>query len=121
MRRTARWSARVRCARIHRSLNTRAQAVRMTRRISRARCRDAYASIIDGAKGESMMPRHAHTVLIALATVATLAAQVPAGWKMRVDRSASAADPDGSGAMTFTTAGAGFHAVNPKASVYWNP
>ncbi len=68
-----------------------------------------------------MMLRQAHIALIALATAAALTAQVPAGWKMRVDRSASAADPDGTGPMTFTTSGAGFHAVNPRASVYWKP
>src|SRR5580658_1016639 len=67
------------------------------------------------------MLRRIHIALIAFATAAALTAQVPAGWKVRVDRSASAADPDGSGAMTFTTSGGGFHAVNPKASVYWNP
>jgi hypothetical protein len=67
------------------------------------------------------MLRHVHIALIALATAAALTAQVPGGWKMRVDRSASAADPDGSGPMSFSTSGAGFHALNPKASVYWNP
>ncbi len=66
------------------------------------------------------MPRHARFALIALAAVAAFA-QVPSGWKMRVDRSTSASDPDGTGPMTFTTSGAGFHAVNPRASVYWNP
>lgn len=50
-----------------------------------------------------------------------LCAQAPKGWKMRVDRSTSASDPDASGAIQFTTSGSGFHAVNPQAAVYWNP
>src|ERR1700761_3383541 len=65
------------------------------------------------------MLRHARFALIALAAVAAFA-QVPSGWKMRVDRSTSAADPDGSGAMSFTISGSGYHALNPRASVYWN-
>ena len=40
---------------------------------------------------------------------------------MRVDKSTSASDPDGSGNITFVTSGAGFHATNPTAAVYWNP
>lgn len=40
---------------------------------------------------------------------------------MRVDRSTSASDPDGSGNISFVTAGSGFHATNPQAAVYWNP
>src|SRR3954463_12707213 len=63
-------------------------------------------------------------ILAAAAVVAsaTLAAQgVPAGWKMRVDRSTSAQDPDAAGTIKFVTMGAGFHATNPQAAVYWNP
>ena len=40
---------------------------------------------------------------------------------MRVDHSQSASDPDGPGDIKFVTMGAGFHASNPQASVYWNP
>jgi hypothetical protein len=50
-----------------------------------------------------------------------LLAQTPAGWKMRVDRSTSASDPDAFGSIKFVTIGAGFHATNPQAAVYWNP
>ena len=35
--------------------------------------------------------------MLGLAVVATMFAQAPKGWKMRVDRSASASDPDGAG------------------------
>jgi hypothetical protein len=58
---------------------------------------------------------------LALAAFAPLVAQAPQGWKMRVDRSTSASDPDAPGAIKFTTQGSGFHADNPQASVYWNP
>jgi hypothetical protein len=50
-----------------------------------------------------------------------IAAQTPAGWKQRLDRSTSASDPDASGAVRFVTMGSGFHATNPQAAVYWNP
>jgi len=61
-------------------------------------------------------------VALGSATFSTLFAQgVPAGWKMRVDRSTSAQDPDAAGAIKFVTMGKGFHATNPQAAVYWNP
>jgi len=58
---------------------------------------------------------------IALLTIAPLLAQAPKGWKMRVDRSTSASDPDAPGAIKFTQTGSTLHAVNPQAAVYWNP
>jgi hypothetical protein len=67
------------------------------------------------------MKRHVYVVALALAAVAALAAQAPKGWKMRADRSTSAADPDGSGSISFVTMGSGFHATNPQAATYWNP
>jgi hypothetical protein len=65
-----------------------------------------------------------HRVLagvLAALTVAPLLAQAPKGWKMRVDRSTSASDPDAPGTIKFVQSGAGFHATNPQAAVYWNP
>lgn len=50
-----------------------------------------------------------------------LLAQAPRGWKLRIDRSTSAADPDAAGSIKFTATPTGFHAVNPQAAVYWNP
>ncbi len=67
------------------------------------------------------MKRFVPTVLLALATLAPLAAQTPKGWKMRVDRSTAASDPDAPGEIKFVTMGSGFHATNPQAAVYWNP
>lgn len=57
---------------------------------------------------------------VALAVV-SVSAQAPAGWKVRADRSTSASDPDGAGAIKFETMGKGFHATNPQAATYFNP
>jgi hypothetical protein len=59
--------------------------------------------------------------VLAMAAFVPLVAQVPQGWKQRVDRSTSASDPDAAGDIKFVTQGSGFHATNPKAAVYWNP
>ncbi len=50
-----------------------------------------------------------------------LAAQAPKGWKMRVDRSTSASDPDAAGQIKFTQMGSTLHAITPQAAVFWNP
>src|SRR2546425_2555341 len=67
------------------------------------------------------MKRHMHVAVLALAAFAPLVAEAPKGWKVRVDRSTSASDPDAAGAIKFVTMGSGFHATNPQAAVYWNP
>ena len=67
------------------------------------------------------MKFHRHVAALLLATFVPLAAQSPTGWKVRVDRSTEASDPDASGAIKFVTMGTGFHATNPQAAVYWNP
>jgi hypothetical protein len=68
------------------------------------------------------MKRHLCVAALSLIAVASLAAQAPPpGWKMRVDRSTSASDPDAAGSIKFVTMGTGFHATNPQAAVYWNP
>ena len=68
------------------------------------------------------MKRHVCVAALMLMAVVSLAAQAPpAGWKMRVDRSTSASDPDAAGTIKFVTMGTGFHATNPQAAVYWNP
>jgi hypothetical protein len=61
------------------------------------------------------------TVLAMLVAPLVLLAQAPKGWKMRVDRSMAASDPDAPGDIKFVTSGAGFRATNPAAAVYWNP
>jgi hypothetical protein len=70
---------------------------------------------------EHEMNRHIHVAVLALVAAAALVAQTPKGWKLRVDRSTSASDPDAAGSISFVTMGSGFHATNPQAAVYWNP
>jgi hypothetical protein len=67
------------------------------------------------------MKRHVQVAVLALAVLAPLVAQAPKGWKMRVDHSTEASDPDAPGEIKFVTQGSGFHATNPAAAVYWNP
>ena len=67
------------------------------------------------------MKRHVTLVALVLLVAVPLIAQAPKGWKQRVDRSTSASDPDAAGAIKFVAMGAGFHATNPQAAVYWNP
>jgi hypothetical protein len=68
-----------------------------------------------------MRKRYVCVAALALAAIVPLAAQAPQGWKMRVDRSTAAADPDAPGDIKFVAMGAGFHATNPVAAVYWLP
>jgi hypothetical protein len=62
---------------------------------------------------------------LALATVtiasATVTAQGVAGWKVRVDASTDATDPDPAGEVKFTAIPGGFQTSNPKAAVFFNP
>jgi hypothetical protein len=67
------------------------------------------------------MKRYTCAALLTILAVVPLVAQSPKGWMVRADRSTSASDPDGAGAIKFVTMGAGFHATNPTAAVYWNP
>src|SRR5882672_9253568 len=68
-----------------------------------------------------MMKRYISAAAIALLSVVPLVAQSPKGWKVRVDESREASDPDAAGNIKFVTMGTGFHATNPQAAVYWNP
>ena len=56
---------------------------------------------------------------IAIASLIGIA-QSPTGWMVRADRSTSATDPDGAGAIKFMAMDGGFHAVNPQGAVFWN-
>ncbi|HEY1306159.1 MAG TPA: hypothetical protein VGF24_21545 [Vicinamibacterales bacterium] len=59
------------------------------------------------------------TLVVSMAV--PLAAQKPAGWKMRIDRSQSAQDPDDRKDVTFMAMGKGFHVAGGPAGVYWDP
>ena len=67
------------------------------------------------------MKHRAVIAILAVLTVVPLVAQTPKGWKMRVDRSTSASDPDAQGTIKFVQSGSGFHATNPQAAVFFNP
>jgi len=67
------------------------------------------------------MKRFTGLALVTLLAIAPAFAQAPKGWKLRTDHSSDAADPDAPGADKFSVSGAGFHAVNPMAAIYWNP
>jgi hypothetical protein len=67
------------------------------------------------------MNRHLAVAVLLLVGAGSLTAQTPKGWRVRVDRSTSASDPDAAGAVKFVTSGSGFHATNPQAAVFWNP
>src|SRR5713101_5854957 len=79
------------------------------------------AESTEGLKENHKMKCHVHVAILALVAFAPLVAQTPKGWKMRVDRSTAASDPDAPGDIKFVTMGSGFHATNPQAAVYWNP
>jgi hypothetical protein len=63
--------------------------------------------------------------VLLVALVACLAvpavAQNPAGWKVRVDRSQDARDPDDTPDLMFMGMGKGFHVKGGPAGTFWNP
>ena len=67
------------------------------------------------------MTRHILATVGALVVASAIGmAQSPEGWMVRADRSTSATDPDGAGAIKFMKMGDGFHAINPQAATFWN-
>lgn len=50
-----------------------------------------------------------------------LAAQAPDGWRVRVDRSQNAEDPDDRPDLKFVAMGKGFHATGGPAGTFWHP
>jgi hypothetical protein len=52
---------------------------------------------------------------------APLMAQAPAGWKLHLDASQNAADPDDTPSVRFMAMGTGFHVIGGPAAVLWNP
>jgi len=74
--------------------------------------------------GEARKPgteRVPDTLRRCAAFVAPLSAQVPAGLKMRVDRSTNAEDPDDRPDLKVVTAGKGFRVTGGPAGVFWMP
>lgn len=66
------------------------------------------------------MKRYVSLAVLALLAVSVVA-QTPKDWKMRIDHSANASDPDAAGDIQFVKTATGFHATNPRAAIFWNP
>jgi hypothetical protein len=72
-------------------------------------------------QGVPNMFRRLSLAVIALLLAAPLAAQAPAGYQMRVDRSTDAADPDDNPDVKVTTVPNGFRVTTGPAVVLYNP
>jgi hypothetical protein len=68
-----------------------------------------------------MMKRAAWVVLVVVCAVVGARAQAPEGWRMRIDRSTSASDPDAPGSVSLVRTATGLHATTPQAAVFWHP
>ena len=66
------------------------------------------------------MKRHVALAILTLSAIAPLIAQAPKGWKMRVDRSQSAQDPDDRPDLSFVSKGKGFHVKGGPAGTFWS-
>jgi hypothetical protein len=60
-------------------------------------------------------------MLLAVAPLQVLAAQAPAGWQMRIDRSTNAADPDDVPDVKFAVSERGFRVTTGPAVTLWHP
>ncbi len=59
---------------------------------------------------------------VLMATIAVpLVAQAPEGWKVRIDRSENAQDPDDTPDLKVVRMGKGFHVTGGPAGTFWNP
>ena len=67
------------------------------------------------------MFRRVLPVVLMASFVATIAAQTPAGWKVHIDRSTNAQDPDNKSGVMFMSMGKGFHVSGGPAGTYWHP
>lgn len=67
------------------------------------------------------MQRFVFMLVLMAFLVAPLAAQAPAGWQVRVDRSENFEDPDDVPELAVMTMGDGFHVKGGPAGVFWNP
>ncbi len=60
-------------------------------------------------------------MLLIVGLVVSVSAQVPQGWKMRVDQSQDAEDPDDRPDLMFMAMNGGYHVKGGPAGVFWNP
>ncbi|MBM3818653.1 MAG: hypothetical protein FJW14_06495 [Acidimicrobiia bacterium] len=68
-----------------------------------------------------MSSRSLLCVVLCAALAAPLAAQTPQGWRMRVDESTSAEDPDDRPDLKVVTVGSGMRVTGGPAGTFWNP
>jgi hypothetical protein len=67
------------------------------------------------------MMRQSPAIILLLSFVTLpLSGQTPEGWKMRVDRSQNAQDPDDRPDLAFVTRGKGFHVKGGPAGTFWD-
>lgn len=67
------------------------------------------------------MFRRVFLAALILALAAPLGAQTADGWKVRIDKSQNASDPDDSPDLKFMVMGKGFHVTGGPAGTFWNP
>ncbi len=67
------------------------------------------------------MFRRVLPVVLMASLVAPVAAQTPAGWKVHLDESTNAQDPDDKSGVKFMAMGKGLSRVRGPAGTYWNP
>lgn len=67
------------------------------------------------------MLHHVLVLVLAAIVAAPVIAQSPAGWKVRVDRSQNAQDPDNTPNLKFASMGKGFHVQGGPAGTFWHP
>lgn len=67
------------------------------------------------------MKRYVLALAIAAVAIAPMTTHAQKGWKMRVDRSTQASDPDAPGDVKFMDMSGTLHVITPQAAVFWNP
>src|SRR5687768_5608810 len=67
-----------------------------------------------------MLRRASLIALIAVVAI-PVAAQGPAGWKLRTDGSHSASAPEAAATLKFTPNAKGFHVSGGPGAIFWNP
>ena len=67
------------------------------------------------------MRRFVFFILLTVLAATSLAAQAPAGWQVRVDRSTTASDPDDVPDIKVATGGKGFRVTGGPAGTFWHP
>jgi hypothetical protein len=67
------------------------------------------------------MLRSAFILFLTVVLAAPLAAQAPAGWQVRIDKSTNASDPDDVPEIKVATVGKGFRVTGGPAGTFWHP